>query len=181
MPTLATVATTGDYDDLTNKPTIPAAVSGTNDGTNWTSLTIGNSTYGIGGGSSEQVYIFNKTDNNGTTTNNASISNATLLTKGLDLTQLAAGTLIDIVAVVNRRSNNTNYLHKFTLVIPDANIAPQTTDTFILPGVTNAIAQFQLESWLNTSDSSRTIGLYGSYSTSSVGIGERWIYKIIVH
>lgn len=41
----------GDYDDLTNKPTIPAAVSGTNDGTYWTTLTIGSDTYGIGGGS----------------------------------------------------------------------------------------------------------------------------------
>lgn len=75
---LATVATTGSYSDLTNtptipaaqiqsdwnqsdntqldfiknKPTIPAAVSGTNDGTNWTSLTVGSDTYGIpsGGG-----------------------------------------------------------------------------------------------------------------------------------
>lgn len=33
-PTFATVATTGSYNDLSNKPTIPAAVSGTNDGTN---------------------------------------------------------------------------------------------------------------------------------------------------
>jgi len=42
----------GNYNDLTNKPTIPDAVSGTNDGTNWTSLTIGNDTYAIGGGGS---------------------------------------------------------------------------------------------------------------------------------
>lgn len=43
----------GDYTDLSNKPTIPAAVSGLNDGTNWTSLTIGSDTYAIpaGGGS----------------------------------------------------------------------------------------------------------------------------------
>lgn len=49
---LATVATSGSYSDLTNTPTIPAAVSGTNDGTNWTSLTVGQDTYGIpsGGG-----------------------------------------------------------------------------------------------------------------------------------
>ena len=33
-------------------PAIPAAVSGVNDGTNWTSLTIGSDTYGIGGGGS---------------------------------------------------------------------------------------------------------------------------------
>lgn len=46
----------GDYDDLTNKPTIPDAVSGTNDGTNWTTLTIGNSTYGIGGSSTPTMY-----------------------------------------------------------------------------------------------------------------------------
>ena len=54
---LATVATTGDYDDLTNKPTIPAAVSGTNDGTNWTSITIGDTTKAIpsGGGSSVEI------------------------------------------------------------------------------------------------------------------------------
>lgn len=47
----------GDYNDLTNKPTIPAAVSGTNDGTNWTSLTIGNDTYGLasGGGSTAGI------------------------------------------------------------------------------------------------------------------------------
>lgn len=53
-----TLATTdqlfsGNYNDLYNKPTIPDAVSGTNDGTNWTSLTIGTDTYGLasGGGS----------------------------------------------------------------------------------------------------------------------------------
>lgn len=40
-------------------PAIPDAVSGTNDGTNWTSLTIGSDTYGIGGGGSgiELIYI----------------------------------------------------------------------------------------------------------------------------
>ena len=38
---------------------IPAAVSGTNDGTNWTSLTIGSDTYGIGGGSSTPTSIEN--------------------------------------------------------------------------------------------------------------------------
>ena len=55
---LATVATTGSYNDLTNTPTIPDAVSGTNDGTNWTTLTIGNSTYDIpqGGSASDLDY-----------------------------------------------------------------------------------------------------------------------------
>lgn len=56
LPTTSgTVALTSDiitsYDDLTDKPTIPDAVSGTNDGTNWTSLTIGSDTYGLASGS----------------------------------------------------------------------------------------------------------------------------------
>lgn len=42
----------GDYNDLTNKPTIPDAVSGVNDGTNWTSLTIGSTTKAIPQGGS---------------------------------------------------------------------------------------------------------------------------------
>ena len=50
-PTLAAVATSGSYTDLSNTPTIPDAVSGTNDGTNWTSLTIGSDTYGLASGS----------------------------------------------------------------------------------------------------------------------------------
>lgn len=41
----------GSYTDLTDKPTIPDAVSGVNDGTNWTSLTIGSDTYAIPQGS----------------------------------------------------------------------------------------------------------------------------------
>ena len=46
---LSTVATSGSYNDLTDKPTI-TNVSGVNDGTNWTSLTIGSDTYGLDGG-----------------------------------------------------------------------------------------------------------------------------------
>jgi hypothetical protein len=36
-----------DWSDISNKPTIPDPVSGVNDGTNWTSITIGTDTYGI--------------------------------------------------------------------------------------------------------------------------------------
>lgn len=52
----------GDYEALTNKPTIPDAVSGTNDGTNWTSLTIGSDTYGIGGGSAPSNMVTTNTN-----------------------------------------------------------------------------------------------------------------------
>ena len=51
-PTFATVATSGSYADLSNKPTIPDAVSGTYSGSNWTSITIGNTTKNIPAGSS---------------------------------------------------------------------------------------------------------------------------------
>lgn len=57
---LASVAFTGDYDDLSNKPSIPE-VSGTDDGTNWTSLTINGDTYDIPQGGSGSVNIDNKT------------------------------------------------------------------------------------------------------------------------
>lgn len=46
-PNLATVATSGAYSDLSGTPTIPPTVSGTNNGGNWTSLTIGSDTYNI--------------------------------------------------------------------------------------------------------------------------------------
>ena len=52
---------------IQNKPTIPNAVSGTNDGTNWTTLTIGSDTYGVGGGGgSSYTFTNGLTDNNGT-------------------------------------------------------------------------------------------------------------------
>ena len=46
-PNLATVATSGLYSDLSGTPTIPPTVSGTNNGGNWTSITIGSDTYNI--------------------------------------------------------------------------------------------------------------------------------------
>lgn len=54
------ISKTGAYSDLIGKPTIPDAVSGVNDGTNWTSITIGNETKGIpsGGGGGLTDYDF---------------------------------------------------------------------------------------------------------------------------
>lgn len=52
-------------DFIKNKPTIPEAVSGQNDGTNWTSITIGNTTKAIpsGGGGGLSDYDFTHTAN----------------------------------------------------------------------------------------------------------------------
>jgi len=52
----------GSYNDLTNKPTIPDAVSGTNDGTNWTTITIGNDTYSIPSGSTPSNMVTTNTN-----------------------------------------------------------------------------------------------------------------------
>ena len=51
-----------NYADIATVSQIPDAVSGTNDGTNWTSLTIGSNTYGLasGGGSVDWSDILNK-------------------------------------------------------------------------------------------------------------------------
>ena len=65
---LATVATSGSYNDLIDKPTI-TTVSGVNDGTNWTSLTIGSDTYGLGGGGSSYTFTDGLTETDGTVTN----------------------------------------------------------------------------------------------------------------
>lgn len=60
--------TKDDY--IKNRPTIPAAVSGVNDGTNWTSITIGNVTKSIpsggGGGLSNYDLSFSTLSNNTT-------------------------------------------------------------------------------------------------------------------
>ena len=52
FPVLAPIATSGNYSDLNGTPTIPDAVSGTNDGTNWTTITIGSVTMAIPSGGS---------------------------------------------------------------------------------------------------------------------------------
>lgn len=75
---LSTVATSGSYNDLSNKPTIPDAVSGTNDGTNWTSLTIGNDTYGLASGGGEPAAYLKS----------ASVSNNTLTLVNKDNTSV---------------------------------------------------------------------------------------------
>ena len=44
-------------------------VSGVNDGTNWTSLTIGSDTYGLGGGGASYTFTDGLTETDGTVTN----------------------------------------------------------------------------------------------------------------
>lgn len=113
IPTLATVATTGSYNDLTDKPTIPEAVSGTNDGTNWTTLTIGSNTYNIpsGGGSGSSatanLFLHNFRLACTTATNVISYIEATIITKSSTQILTIAELASQIAALQSTPYNDT--------------------------------------------------------------------------
>lgn len=135
IPTLSTVATTGSYNDLIDKPTIPESVSGTNDGTNWTSLTIGSNTYNIpsGGGSGSSatanLFLHNFRLACTTSTNVTSYIEATIITKSSTqiltiaelYSQIAAlqdtpynDTVVGVIFGQMYRSNNPAYKQSIT-------------------------------------------------------------------
>lgn len=93
-PTLATVATTGAYSDLSGTPTIPDAVSGTNDGINWTSLTVGSDTYAIpqGGSGTSNIEVI---------TTSATYADITAI--------LAAGKVPVLTGIIDNRYFVANY------------------------------------------------------------------------
>lgn len=113
IPTLSTVATTGSYNDLIDKPTIPESVSGTNDGTNWTTLTIGSNTYNIpsggGGGSSATANLFlhNFRLACTTSTNVTSYIEATIITKSATQILTIAELATQIAALQDTPYNDT--------------------------------------------------------------------------
>ena len=112
----------GDYDDLTDKPTIPDAVSGTNDGTNWTTLTIGNDTYNIGGGS---------TPSNIVTTNTAQTITGAKTFEGVDVLKLQGPTSSSKPGFAINESDGTKrgFLE----------LRPASGDQTIVLGVTNGV------------------------------------------
>ena len=71
---------------------IPAAVSGTNDGTNWTSLTIGSDTYGLAGGGGQQTW--REIDVNGSEMIAATASSPLNLVAGSYITLAASGSSV---------------------------------------------------------------------------------------
>lgn len=105
----------GSYNDLTNKPTIPAAqvnadwnaasgmaqilnkptipdtVSGVNDGTNWTSITIGSTTKAIPSGGSGEANVIESISINGTT--------QTVTSKNVDLPVPTSTAVTQIVSI----------------------------------------------------------------------------------
>ena len=82
----------GSYNDLTNKPTIPDAVSGTNDGTNWTSITIGSTTKAIpSGGGGGEANVIESISINGTT--------QTVTSKNVDLPVPTSTAVYQIVSI----------------------------------------------------------------------------------
>ena len=154
-------------------------VSGTNDGTNWTSITIGSDTYGIpssggGGGSSlaPQIYNFTSSDWTAGTKTNGYISNTAMSREGLDLSNINAGQTIKVDVIFKRPSNNEYYVHQFTLVMPDGTNATQTTDTFQIPNLTGNSGQ--IENWMDLSQGH--IGIF--WSNNSM---DRYITKVKVY
>lgn len=111
----------GNYNDLTNKPTIPDAVSGQNDGTNWTSLTIGNTTKAIPQGGDS---LPSQTGNSGKilTTDGTDASWAPLgsaiptLTSPVSIWDLDAGLYFvpDGCMIYYRNSSSTSYVMTVT-------------------------------------------------------------------
>lgn len=151
-------------------------VSGTNDGTNWTSITIGSDTYGIpsggGSGSGPSIYNFTSADWSGLTTSNSYINQSAMTREGLDLSTLTAGQTIKIDCVFVRPSNGTSYVHQFTLVIPDGTMATESTDTFQIPGTNTT--NLQIEAFMVIA--SNKIGLYWGNTSQT-----RYISKVKVY
>ena len=130
---LATVATTGDYEDLTNTPTIPDAVSGTNDGTNWTSLTIGSDTYGLASGGGSSYTAGTGID---ITSNTISVDNTVAMKADEKIQYLASVEL--------RTSSNNNYKLLLPAYAPAGTTFTGTTTDFqyIYVGSSGAAVQW---------------------------------------
>lgn len=191
-PSLATVATTGSYTDLSNTPSIPDAVSGTNDGTNWTSITIGNVTKAIpngGGGVSQIQSDWTQTDNtqvdfikNKPTLGTMAAETASDYTKTSGLANVAISgsysdlsntpTIPDAVSGVNDGSNWTSItIGSVTKSIPAAQV---NSDWNAVSGVTQILNKPTLGTMAaeTASDYTKTSGLAtvaisGSYADLS--------------
>ena len=134
VPELSTVATTGDYNDLTNTPSIPDAVSGVNDGTNWTSITIGNTTAAIpagGGGVAQQQADWTEDD----TTDVTYIKNkpvlSTVATSGSynDLTDKPSIPVVPELATVATSGSYNDLTDKPSIpVVPELSTVATTGD-----------------------------------------------------
>lgn len=133
FPTLAIVATSGDYNDLQNKPTIPAAqinsdwnaisgvaqilnkptipdaVSGTNDGTNWTTITIGSVTKAIpSGGGGGGLTNYDYTEKTKITHSSAATESITFAANEQNTLWIDASVDLDMALAFN--NNATNYI-----------------------------------------------------------------------
>ena len=168
---LATVATTGAYSDLTGTPTIPAAVSGTNDGTNWTSLTIGNDTYGLASGSTPSNMV--------TTNTTQTITGAkTFTTNPLDIVNTEKG-----IKLHSGTNNSTSSKLGFTLYNSIA--GSSNYEVGFLESNTNTVANnghSTLLGYYNTANNTNyrdwDLGFaYNGYNTTKGGITA---YKLMI-
>ena len=169
----------GSYNDLTNKPTIPDEVSGTNDGTNWTSLTIGSDTYDIpaGGSSGPTVTKYTNTDSymgsggwSGSIT--CPIYNGRTGHDEFNLNNANPGDILIFDITLRYNSNGIRYQRQLIKVV----VPSKSTNTSFAGSHNNlAITYEPYKLWAsNLSDNFITIRLENINSTSSnyVSMGE---------
>lgn len=100
-------AASGTAAEILNKPTIPDAVSGTNDGTNWTTITIGNVTKNIpsGGGGGLSDHDFTHTANTTVSTSTTTVTFAAN-TRGSAMLTISA----DLGLTIACNNGSDNYI-----------------------------------------------------------------------
>ena len=97
-------AAAGNAAEILNKPTIPDAVSGTNDGTNWTSLTIGSVTKNIPSGGGGGLTNYNFTHVANTTVSTSTTITFAANTRGSQMVSTSAD--LAVTFAVNNGSDN---------------------------------------------------------------------------
>lgn len=155
---LASVATSGSYNDLSNKPTIPAAVSGTNDGTNWTTITIGSVTKNIPSETITDIQV------NGTSVVSNGVANL-LTNTAYNASTNKVATMNDLpsVPVTDVTVGGTSVLSNGTAVIPSipSISANPVTTTATLTGLTIDGTSYAIDSGtpsnMVTTDTNQTI------------------------
>lgn len=114
-------------DFIKNKPTIPDAVNGQNDGTNWTSITIGDVTKNIpSGGSGLTDYNFTHTSN---TTISGSTTTVTFATNTRGTAMLTISADIGLTIACNNGSDNYIWVRNTGSSEVDITISGVTKDS----------------------------------------------------
>lgn len=166
---------------IQNKPTIPSAVSGTNDGTNWTSLTIGSDTYGVGGGGgSSYTFTNGLTESSGTVSwdlnSNFKINSTKrniLVDFGKDGEISGSNNYNNVLLGCNNVLKNVSGCDNNVIVgYSNFNAFTSNKDNAVIVGSVNGTIDtrtVQIGSWLKTSSTDQVILGYGNVEDATKG------------